>query len=97
VFVGADIVVDEIFEPITATRNRAAVGRRKAQRVVSFFHDRESTFVQRPVVMRAKQRHVAGRGLPAVDPMRQVMPVDVPRAMTTRKRAAAIARIESAS
>jgi len=49
------------------------------------------------MVMSAKQRHVVGLGLTAIDPMLQVMAIEVTLAMTAGERAAAIARIQRAA
>src|SRR5688500_634998 len=45
-------------------------------------------------MMVAQQRQVVGRRLTAMDPMLQMMPIEIPLAMTTGKRAATIARVE---
>src|SRR5262245_45752295 len=89
-----DAVIDEVLAPIAAPRNRPAVRRDEAQRVVGFLDDAKSAFVQQPVVIRTEQRHVLGLRLAAVDPMLQVMAVEIAHAMTTRERAMTIAGVE---
>ena len=50
-----DLVIDEVLEPITAARDRAAIGSQEAQRAVGFVHDAEPAFMQLLVVMRAER------------------------------------------
>jgi hypothetical protein len=52
--------------------------------------------VQLLVVMRAEPRQVGGGRLAAVDPMSQMMSVDIALAMTAGKRAAAIPGVQRA-
>ena len=77
-------------------RDRSSIRRDESQRVVGFFHDAETALVQHSMVIRAQQRHVVGARLTAVDPMRQVMPIEIPLVMTARERAAAIACVQCA-
>ena len=67
------------FLPLTIALNHASA-------------NREASFVQQPVMVRAQQRQIVGIRLPAVRPMDYVMRIDEARAVTARERAAAIPR-----
>ena len=76
--------------------DRSPVRRDEAQCAAFLAHDAETALVQLPMVMRAEQRHVVGAGLASVDPMLQVMPVEITFAVTAGERATAIACVERA-
>jgi hypothetical protein len=92
--VGADVVVDEVLEPVAVAGDRAPVGRHEPQRIVAFFDDAERTLVQQVMVIRAEQRQVAGNRLAALDPMLQVMTVAVAASVAAGEGAAAVTRVE---
>jgi len=91
---GADVVIDEIFAPVSMLRNRSPVSGYESQRVVGFLHDAEGALVQQPMVIRAEQRHVLRRCVATIDPVFQVMSGEIPFAMATGERAASVARVE---
>src|SRR5690606_36364292 len=90
------VVVADVLDAIPATRNHAPIGPPEENVPALVAPNRKAALVQQPMMMRAQQREVLEARVAAIGPMADVMRVDVMRAITTRERAAPIARPERA-